>query len=366
MYSFGGQGDGGGWIDAASMGQAAYWLRLAGRLAVELGAVLLTPLREILWRMPFSGILAGAAGVTGLVVLAAGFVVQVLRPLSHGKKVDRQRVIFYTLALFLVIVSAFFLVTVKRVPDSWEAVGKIGAAQMGSKYEIFSNVGFYMLLLTGCALLRERETCGKTGSRKGLIAAAGQAVAAHWGVVLLMVLFGLTSPVLQLTGWAGAEISDERVYAGTINTAWQDGRKLLSENAFFLPVREEYWAYSRNINLYQVGTAFYFEETSCFNVEEELAGRHCSYEIEDEALGQNVIEVLIERPLRVDRPAYRVQLLDAAGNVIAEADQMDAGRNKKCLFRFAEPVSGVKTIAVTDTEGNPVFFKEYIAWACAW
>lgn len=223
-----------------------------------------------------------------------------------------------------------------------------------------------MLLLTGCALLREREKCGKTGSRKGLIAAAGQAVAAHWGVVLLMVLFGLTSPVLQLTGWAGAEISDERVYAGTINTAWQDGRKLLSENAFFLPVREDYWAYSRNINLYQVGTAFYFEETSCFNVEEELAGRHSSYEIEDVALGQNVIEVLIERPLRVDRPAYRVQLLDAAGNVIAEADQMDAGRNKKCLFRFAEPVSGVKTIAVTDTEGNPVFFKEYIAWACAW
>lgn len=133
LYSFGGQGDGGGWIDAASMGQAAYWLRLAGRLAVELGAVLLTPLREILWRMPFSGILAGAAGVTGLVVLAAGFVVQVLRPLSHGKKVDRQRVIFYTLALFLVIVSAFFLVTVKRVPDSWEAVGKIGAAQMGQQ-----------------------------------------------------------------------------------------------------------------------------------------------------------------------------------------------------------------------------------------
>ncbi len=366
LYSFGGQGDGGGWIDAASMGQAAYWLRLAGRLAVELGAVLLTPLREILWRLPFSGILAGAAGVTGLVVLAAGFVVQVLCPLSHGKKVDRQRVIFYTLALFLVIVSAFFLVTVKRVPDSWETVGKIGAAQIGSKYEIFSNVGFYMLLLTGCALLREREKCGKTGSRKGLIAAAGQTVAVHWGVVLLMVLFGLTSPVLQLTGWAGAGISDERVYAGTINTAWQDGRKLLSENAFFLPVREDYWAYSRNINLYQVGTAFYFEETSCFNVEEELAGRHSSYEIEDVALGQNVIEVLIERPLRVDRPSYRVQLLDAAGNVIAEADQMDAGRNKKCLFRFAEPVSGVKTIAVTDTEGNPVFFKEYIAWACAW
>ena len=133
LYSFGGQGDGGGWIDAASMGQAAYWLRLAGRLAVELGAVLLTPLREILWRMPFSGILAGAAGVAGLVVLAAGFVVQVLRPLFHGKEVDRQRVIFYTLAMFLVIVSAFFLVTVKRVPDSWEAVGKIGAAQMGQQ-----------------------------------------------------------------------------------------------------------------------------------------------------------------------------------------------------------------------------------------
>ena len=71
-------------------------------------------------------------------------------------------------------------------------------------------MGFYMLLLTGCALLREREKCGRTGGRKELIAAAGQAVAARWGVVLLMVLFGLTSPVLQLTGWAGAEISDER------------------------------------------------------------------------------------------------------------------------------------------------------------
>ncbi len=133
LYSFGGQGDGGGWIDAASMGQAAYWLRLAGRLAVELGAALLTPLREILWRMPFSGILAGATGVVGLVVLAAGFVVQVLCPLFHGKKVDRQRLTFCTLAMFLVIVSAFFLVTVKRVPDSWEAVGKIGAAQMGQQ-----------------------------------------------------------------------------------------------------------------------------------------------------------------------------------------------------------------------------------------
>jgi len=133
LYSFGGQGDGGGWIDAASMGQAAYWLRLAGRLAVELGAALLTPLREILWRLPFSGILAGATGVVGLVVLAAGFVVQVLCPLFHGKKVDRQRVTFCTLAMFLVIVSAFFLVTVKRVPDSWEAVGKIGAAQMGQQ-----------------------------------------------------------------------------------------------------------------------------------------------------------------------------------------------------------------------------------------
>lgn len=115
LYSFGGQGDGGGWIDAASMGQAAYWLRLAGRLAVELGAALLTPLREILWRLPFSGILAGAAGVVGLVVLAAGFGVQVLCPLFHGKKVDRQRVTFYTLAMFLMIVSAFFLVTLSLI-----------------------------------------------------------------------------------------------------------------------------------------------------------------------------------------------------------------------------------------------------------
>lgn len=362
FYSFSGQGDGGGWIDAASMGQADYWLRLCGRLAVEFGAALLAPFGEILGQVSFAGIAAAAVGTAVLVALAAGFVLHVLFPLFHGKRIDRPRISFYTTAMFLLIVSAFFLVTVKRVPDSWEAVAKIKAVQMGGKYEIFSNVGFYMLLVTGCALVREKTEAGRGGFRVKI----PDAVTEAYGVLLLLVFFCLTNPVMRLTGWAGAETSDGRVYAGGINTAWQDGKAMISESSFFLPVRGEYWAYSRNCNLYQVGTAFYFEETSCFNLEETAAGWHSFYEIQEETQAQDLIEVMIERPLRVDLPTYRVRLLDAEGNVLAETEQLDSGRNKKCLFRFAAPVSGVKTIELTEAAGNPAYFRDYIAWACAW
>lgn len=356
LYSFSGQGDGGGWIDTASMGKLGYWLRLAGSLFTELGAVLLTPFREMLRQASVSGIVAGVAAAVAIAVLVPGFAGQVLRPVFCGKKIDSELVIFYTTGVFLVIVSAFFLVTVKRVPDSWAAVGRMPAGQMGSKYEIFSNMGFYMLLLTGGALVRKRIGDAKSWAESGM----------SCGVLLLFAVFCLTNPVVRLTGWADAVVSDGRVYAGDINAGWQDGKKLISENSFFLPVRNENWAYSRNCNLYQVGTTLYFEETSCINLEETLSGYHSSYVIQEETQAQNLIEVMIERPMRVDGTVYRVQLLDADGRVLAETEQMDSGRYRKCLFRFEQPVNGVRTIRFTDSAGNPVCYKDYIAWACAW
>lgn len=349
LYSFSGQGDGGGWIDMVAMGQPAYWLRLFGRLAVEFGASLLTPFRTILQRVSGSGIVPAAVASVFLVILAWTFIARILLPVCHGKRIGRQQVVFYTMALFLLIVSVFFLVTVKRVPDSWAAVGRMEAAQMGSKYEIFSNMGFYMLLLAGGALVRKRS-----------------GMSLSYGVLLLLLIFFLTDPAMRLTGWADAVVSDGRVYAGDINTGWQDGKHMISESSFFLPVRGDNWAYSRNCNVYQVGTETYFEETSCINLEEKLAGYHNSYTIRNEAQAQNLIEVMIERPKRVDRPDCRVQLLDVEGNVLAEAQQMDSGRYKKCLFRFAQPVSGVKTIRFIDDAGNPLYYKDYIAWICAW
>ncbi len=115
-----------------------------------------------------------------------------------------------------------------------------------------------------------------------------------------------------------------------------------------------------------MGTDAYFEETSCVNLEEEISGYHSFYEIQDETKAQNLIGVMIRRPDRMKTTDYTVQLLDADNNVIAQTEQTDNGRYKKCLFYFADPVSHAKRIQFVDTNGEPVYYKDYIAWVCAW
>lgn len=347
IYSFGGQGDGGGWIDAASMGQIGYWIRLGCRVFVEFAAYLLTPFGR--YAQSISGLVLALALVSA-VFLAVHFIVTIAVPLMRGKRIDRCRVALYMAVFFQLIVSAFYLVTVKPVPASWEEMGEISFRAMGHKYEIFSDIGFYVLLLTGSILLMQK----------------GRAKTARYGILVLIMLFCLSNPVMRLHGWTDAVVSDQRVYAGDINAGWWDSREMITENAFFIPVRADNWGYSRNVNLYQVGADTYYEEVSNINLEATIPGYHSAYELSPEMVNENLIEVMIERPARIDRPVCRVQLLDGDGQVITEAKQADSGRNKKSLFRFAEPINGTRTIRFLDEAGNPVFFKDYIAWVCAW
>lgn len=391
LYAFSGQGGGDTWIDASAMGQMGYWLRLIGRAFAEFGAYLLLPFGEAVQHMPGLVIVTAGASVA---FLAVGFARTILLPDIRGQVIARQRVVFYTMVMFQLIVTAFFLVTVKQVPDSWRTIGKISFVQMGDKYELFSDVGFYMLLLTGSTLAAQRRKGNMTdssatedmdgkptaGENHGKVdESAGSRrtecevykklpdwICGRYGILILIFLFCLTNPVIKLTGWKDAEVSDGRMYAGNINAGWWDYKDMISESSFFIPVRGDNWAYSRNCNLYQVGAEGYFEETSGINLEEPITGYHSTYVVQDVAQVQNLIEVMINRPARVDRIAYRVRVSDADGNVIAEAEQIDSGRNKKCIFRLEEPVNGVKTIEFIDDMGNPIFYKDYIAWACAW
>ena len=357
LYSFSGQGDGGSWIDTASMGQIGYWLRLVGRVFAEFAAYLLIPLGKYVQRM--SGLVLLSAAVI-LIFLAADFIRTVLFPLARRERIAKERVVFYTVVMFQLIVSAFYLVTVRPVPDSWSGIGKVVMRQMGHKYEIFSDAGGFMLLLTGAALLRTQGTRGRRETKPA-------AFCGRYGILGLFFLFCLTNPVMKLTGWADAKVSDGRIYAGGINAGWKECRDLISEDAFFIPVRADNWGYSRNSTLYQVGTEVYFEEVAGVNLEETVPGYHSVYEMKDSVPEpQNVIEVMIDRPVRIDRPVCRVLLMDAEENVIAEADSLGAARNKKCIFRLDGPVNGVKTIRFTDEDGDPVYYKDYIAWVCAW
>lgn len=363
LYSFSGQGDGGSWIDLSSMSQIGYWFRLAGRSLVEFAAYMLLPFGGSVQRIP---VLVGILAVAVFLFLLTYFMGKVVHPLARGEQIEKRRVAFYTVVMFQIIVAVFFLVTVKSVPDSWDKIGSVTFGQMGSKYEIFSNMGFYMLLVAGGALFIGINESGQKGGGCKRICALGTGFCRDYGILILMLLFCITNPVMELSGWTDAAVSDSRVYAGDIDASWQDCKGMISESCFFIPVRSDNWGYSHNINLYQVGTEIYFEETPCINLEEPLQGEHSFYEVQDEAQVQKLIEVMINRPMRVDSPTYWVQLLDADGNVIAEVEQLDSGRNRKCLFRLEEPVNGVKAIQFTDETGNPMFFKGYIAWASTW
>lgn len=364
LYAFGGQGDGSSWIAAASGEMVDYLLRMIVSVFVEFSAYLLLPFGKYAERRPTAVLVLTFVVV---VFLAGDFVRKVLLPCIRRKSVDRGRRSFYIIVLYQLIVSAFFLVTVKPVPDSWRSIGHTLFGQMGHKYEIFSDIGFYMLLLTGSVMVRQKAghvaTTEASDSKRlhSVIEVCGR-----YGILALMGVFCLTNPVMKLTGWADAETSDGRVYAGNINAGWLNCKDWMQNSAFFIPIRGDYWSYSRNSTIYQVGTNVYFEESSCVNLEEEISGYHSSYEVQDEMQAQNLIGVMIRRPERIKSADCKVQLLDAEHNVIAETGQAGDGRYKKSFFRFDEPVNGVKSMQFVDANGEQVYYKDYIAWVCAW
>lgn len=61
-----------------------------------------------------------------------------------------------------------------------------------------------------------------------------------------------------------------------------------------------------------------------------------------------------------------MRLSAADGQVIAEAEQIGSGRYKLCRFSFDAPVDGVRRIEFVDADGEPIWFKDYIAWVGAW
>lgn len=359
LYSFSGQGDGSRWLSVTSDGLIAYCLRLICRAFVEFSAGFLLPLGKYVKHIPIL-ILLLTLVVIGF--LTVGLVREVLLPFIRRETLDRSQRNFWLVVMYQMIVTAFFLVTVKPVPDSWAKMGNIAFRQMGHKYQIFSSLGFYLLLLTGSVLIRQRYAAAdKRGRLQGFREACGR-----YGVLALMIVFCLTNPVMKLTGWAEAETSDRRVYAGNINAGWRDNKDRMHNEAFFIPVRGDNWGYSRNATIFQMGTDVYFEETTGVNLEERMPGYHSSYEIKDETQAKNLIGVMIRRPGRIKYADCRIRLLDAKRQVIAEAEQTGNGRYKMCFFAFEEPVNGVKTIEFVDADGNPIWYRDYIAWVSAW
>lgn len=364
VYSFSGQGDGGRWVSAASGGGIAYWCRLICRVFVEFTAYLLLPLGKFVKQMPAVILLLAPVAIA---FLAVDFTGKVLFLLIRKETVERPRRNFWLMVMYQLIVTAFFLVTVRTVPDAWKNMGNISFRQMGHKYEIFSTIGFYMLLLAGSVLVRQRGgSVAVSGTKGGRMRHGIMRACSQYGLLALTAVFCLTNPVMKLTGWAEAETSDGRVYARDINADWRVCKDMVGNSAFFVPTRGDNWGYSRNATIYQVGTDVYFEETSCVNLEERISGYHSIYEIQDTAQAQNLIGVMIRRPERIRYADLRVRLLDADNRVIAETAQTGSGRYKKSYFTFEEPIDGVTRIEFVDADGNPVWYKDYIAWVSAW
>lgn len=360
LYSFGGSGEGSSWISGENMGQIGYWIKLICRMFIEFSAYLLAPFGTTVQSL--RGLIVVLAVIIGIAVMV-GFVKKILLPGIHGEKRNEQWIAIYTMILFQFIVIAFYLVTVKSIPGSWSGICRIHFDQMGDKYEIFSNVAYYMLLIVGSGLVKQAVEV--LAVRSGKWKCAG-AIAGQYGILLVLVLFCISNPMLRLSGWSEAKASDSRVYEKDINASWWNSKGIISENAFFVPVRADNWAYSRNITLYQVGSEQYFEETSGINLGEIESGYHAEYRVTDPEVTNNLIEIMIDRPMRIGMQVYQAELLDAEGHVLAVAEQLDANQNRKCIFRLQEPVSGTQTIRIVDGEGNPVYYKDYIAWACAW
>lgn len=92
--------------------------------------------------------------------------VGVLLPFLRRETVDGVRRRFWLVVMYQLMVTAFFLMTVKPVPVSWKNMGNIAFGQMGHKYEIFSDIGFYLLVLTGSGLLRQ---AAESGAGRGIL-----------------------------------------------------------------------------------------------------------------------------------------------------------------------------------------------------
>lgn len=349
LYSFGGSGDGGNWISAENLGQISYLFKLFGKSIVDIAGYL------FIWLGKYStklGVVFGIISMVAVILLLAGFVRKLVLPKLHKEKVDEKWMNFYTILLFLAITVVFYRVTTKAVPDSWMAVFKASYAQMGNKYEIFCDVAGLLLLMLGISYVGEAARTPKVN--EGI------------SVAILFLTFCITSPRLGLTGLGDVEVSDSRTYAGDLNVSWAQTKDIIDREAFFVPVRGDWWSYSKNITVYQVGEEIFFEESKGTNLGEMEEGYRSSYTLEEGMPSENLLEVWIHRPNRITGTPYKIRLLNETGTVLQEVTQYGGTQNSKAGFILDVPVNGVKTIQFLDCDGNEIYIDNYICWVSAY
>lgn len=344
-YSFGGSGSGGSWIGSGgNPGQISYWLKLICRICIDVASYLVLFLGKYGGRI--SGVIPFLA-VAVCALAAVGLVWKIILPILHKEAVEERWRALYALLLFVFASSAFYRITVKEVPEGWSRVLRMSYTAPGDKYEIFCTVAAFLIWIVLLSLIG-RE------SQKAVTAAV---------FALLLICF---TPRLQLKGLGSVEISDNRTYAGDISAGWQQSRQLIDGNSFFVPVREEFWSYSRNATVYQLGEERYYEESVGFNLGDMDDRYRSAFTLDEDMSADNVIEVWIRRPDRIAVSPCKAVLLDEQDSVLQEAVQFTSERNGMTGFFFPEPVNGMKTIRFTDENGQPVYFKDYICWVSAW
>ncbi len=363
VYSFGGNGDGAGWMRSAeNMGQLGFWFKLAVRVCVDVTVYFFTCLgayaEKLQKILPI---------LTVLVCLAVvgGFVYQIVLPLIRKEKIADKWRILYALVLFQFATCAFYRITVKSVPAEWEEVFRMFSEQPGDKYEIFSTVTAFLIWVVLFSILGDSYRRGRE-KESGKVYAAGRMTPELCGTMLLAFLCILCCPRLQLTGIGRSEVSDGRTYEGNIDTGWQQAKEVILKDAFFVPAREEFWSYSKNVTVYQLGEERYFEESYGVNLGAMEEGYRSEYTLEEDMRAENVIELWVQTPERIWTSPCHVTLLDAQNNVLQEAVQFTADRNRRMGFYFAEPVNGMRTMRFTDEEGKEVYIDDYVCWITAW
>lgn len=356
LYSFGGSGDGGNWIRAEQLGQVSYLLKLLCKSFVDIISYLCIWLGEYIRKL---GAAFGIIAMAAVILLIVGFVKKLVIPKFHKEKVDEKWMHFYTMFLFLAITAVFYRVTTKVVSDSWTEVFSATYEQIGNKYEIFCDVAGLLLLMLGISYMPGMME--KIKYEKNLVY-NGQNI----GVAILFMVFCITSPRLSLAGFCEVEVSDSRTYSGALNVSWSQTKDIIDRDAFFIPVRGDWWSYSRNITVYQVGTETFFEESKGTNLGMMEEGYHSFYTLEDGMPSENLIEVWIHRPNRITGTPYQIRLLDAQGNILQEVPQFGGTCNSKAGFVLDVPVNGVKTIQFFDCDGNEIYIDDYICWVSAY
>lgn len=343
LYSFGGNGDGAGWIGSAGdMGRPVYWLMLFCRVCVSVTGYFLTFLGPYISKI--SGLLPVlTVFVCGLIF--AGFILKILAPMFRRETVQTKWKVLYIMVMFLFAADAFYRITVKGVPSAWKEVWRVTYGPPGDKYEIFCVLTAFLIWII-------------------LLSMAGNGMV--MGVAFVTLLCICCCARLNLSGIGSAEISDGRTYEGNIGAGWQQARKLIYNSSFFVPVREDFWSYCKNVTVYQVGEEKYFEESTGINLGDMEEGYRSSYTLSDDISAENVIEIWIHTPNRIAVSPYKAVLLDEQGNVLQEAEQFTSNRNFRTGFYWSKPVSGIKTIQFMDESGQEVYIDDYICWVSAW